>query len=185
MPWIYLAMATAAVGAIASIVGIYFMAGALNAVLTGNTTAVLGLSFNLWQLLILIAVLIIVSFLCRKGSFVTSHLGAFRLEQIFRTRLSDHLAKLPLGFITNTGSGTLKKVLVDDVNMLHAFVTDSTPFIGKSLAGADNILVVENGKIAEQGDHTKLMTLNKRYASMWHAQQRIKKWNISAVNSSK
>lgn len=54
-----------------------------------------------------------------------------------------------------------------------------------TIAGADNILVVENGKIAEQGDHTKLMTLNKRYASMWHAQQRIKKWNISAVNFSK
>jgi ATP-binding cassette subfamily B protein len=135
MSWIYLAMATAAVGAVASIVSIYFMAGALNAVVTGNSAAVLGLSVNLWLLLILIAVLVIVSFLCRKGGFVISHLGAFHLEQILRTRLSEHLAKLPLGFITNTGSGTLKKVLVDDVNMLHAFVADSTPFIGKSLAG--------------------------------------------------
>lgn len=109
MPWIYMAMATSAVGAIASIVGIYFEAGALNAVVTGNTTAVLGLSFNFWQLLILIAVWVIVSVLCRQGGFVIFHLGAFGLEQILRTRLSDHLAKLPLGFNTNTGSGTLKK----------------------------------------------------------------------------
>jgi ATP-binding cassette subfamily B protein len=47
-----------------------------------------------------------------------------------------------------------------------------------TIAGADNILVVEDGKIAEQGEHTELMTLNKRYAAMWHAQQRIKEWNI-------
>ncbi|WP_321419381.1 ATP-binding cassette domain-containing protein [uncultured Desulfobacter sp.] len=47
-----------------------------------------------------------------------------------------------------------------------------------TIAGADNILVVEEGKIAEQGTHTELMTLNKRYAAMWHAQQRIKAWNI-------
>ncbi|MCG8549994.1 MAG: ABC transporter ATP-binding protein/permease [Desulfobacterales bacterium] len=135
MSWIYPAMATAAIGAVASIVSIYFMAGALNAVVTGNPAAVFGLSVHLGPLLALIAVLVIINFLCRKGAFVISHLGAFRLEQILRTRLSDHLAKLPLGFITSTGSGTLKKVLVDDVNMLHAFVADSTPFIGKSLAG--------------------------------------------------
>jgi ATP-binding cassette subfamily B protein len=47
-----------------------------------------------------------------------------------------------------------------------------------TIAGADNILVVDNGKIAEQGTHTELMTLQKRYAAMWHAQQRTKEWNI-------
>jgi len=47
-----------------------------------------------------------------------------------------------------------------------------------TIAGADNILVVENGKITEQGNHPELMTLQKRYAAMWHAQQRIKAWNI-------
>lgn len=142
MPWIYTAMGAAALGTISSIVSIYFMAGALNAVMMKSPAAVLGHSFDLWLLLILIAVLVIVSFTCRQAGFLISHLGAFRLEQILRTRLSDHLAKLPLGFITNSGSGTLKKVLVDDVNMLHAFVADSTPFVGKSLAGPVMSLVM-------------------------------------------
>jgi ATP-binding cassette subfamily B protein len=135
MPQIYTAICTAALGATFAIVSIYFMAGALNAVITGKSAAVLGQALDLKQLLMLVVLLVILSFLCRTGGFMISHLGAFRLEQILRTRLSDYLAKVPLGFITNMGSGSLKKILVDDVNMLHAFVADSTPFIGKSIAG--------------------------------------------------
>jgi ATP-binding cassette subfamily B protein IrtA len=135
MPQIYIAIFTAAFGATFAIVSIYFMAEALNAIITGKSAAVLGRALDLKHLLILVALLVILSFLCRSGGFIISHLGAFRLEQILRTRLSEHLAKVPLGFITNTGSGTLKKILVEDVAVLHAFVADSTPFIGKSLAG--------------------------------------------------
>jgi ATP-binding cassette subfamily B protein IrtA len=135
MPQIYIAILTAAFGAAFAIVSIYFMAEALNAVITGKSIMVLGQTLDLKHLLIVVALLVILSFLCRSGGFIISHLGAFRLEQILRTKLSEHLAKVPLGFITNTGSGTLKKILVEDVNVLHAFVADSTPFIGKSLAG--------------------------------------------------
>ena len=135
MPQIYTAIFTAAFGATFAIVSIYFMTEALSAVITGKSAAVLGQELDLKHLLILVALLVILSFLCRTGGFMISHLGAFRLEQILRTRLSEHLAKVPLGFITNTGSGALKKIVVEDVNMLHAFVADSTPFIGKSLAG--------------------------------------------------
>ncbi|MDR2549235.1 MAG: ABC transporter ATP-binding protein/permease [Desulfobulbus sp.] len=73
------------------------------------------------------------AFACRNAAFRISHLGAFRLEQILRTRLSAHLAEVPLGFVVSSGSGTLKKVLLDDVRNLHAFVADSTPFIGRSV----------------------------------------------------
>lgn len=135
MPQIYIAIFTAAFGASFAIVSIYFMAEALNAVITGKAAVVFGQALDSKHLLILVALLVILSFLCRSGGFIISHLGAFRLEQILRTRLSEHLAKVPLGFITNTGSGTLKKILVEDVAVLHAFVADSTPFIGKSLAG--------------------------------------------------
>ena len=135
MPQIYTAICTAALGAMFAIVSIYFMAGALHVVITGKSVAVWGQALDLKQLLLLVVLLVILGFLCRTGGFMISHLGAFRLEQILRTRLSDHLAKVPLGFITHTGSGSLKKILVEDVNMLHAFVADSTPFLGKSVAG--------------------------------------------------
>ena len=135
MPQIYTAICSAALGAMFAIVSIYFMAGALHVVITGKSVAVWGQALDLKQLLLLVVLMVILGFLCRTGGFMISHLGAFRLEQILRTRLSDHLAKVPLGFITHTGSGSLKKILVEDVNMLHAFVADSTPFLGKSVAG--------------------------------------------------
>lgn len=135
MPRIYLAIATAAFGAACAIVSIYFMAGALSVIISGENAKIFGLSLGLNSLLPLTILLVILSFVCRTGSFIISHLGGFHLEQILRTDLSAHLARIPLGFITNTGSGALKKVVVEDVNMLHAFVADSTPFIGKSVAG--------------------------------------------------
>lgn len=78
--------------------------------------------------------LIVTAFICRTLSFRISHHGAYRLEQILRTRLSAHLAKVPLGYVITTGSGTLKKVIFDDVRALHAFVADSTPLFAKTFA---------------------------------------------------
>lgn len=47
-----------------------------------------------------------------------------------------------------------------------------------TIAGADMILVVDNGKIVESGTHDELVTKNGRYYGMWSAQQRIKDWHI-------
>lgn len=83
--------------------------------------------------LLLLAFVVIISFLTRYYSFVISHLGAFKLEEILRTNITAHLAKIPLGYVITTGTGALKKVLLDDVKNLHAFVADSIPMIGKSI----------------------------------------------------
>lgn len=63
-----------------------------------------------------------------------AHHAAFRLEHILRTRLSTHLARVPMGFVLSSGSGALTKIIQDDVKNLHVFVADSTPFLGRSLA---------------------------------------------------
>lgn len=89
------------------------------------------LSFN--EAFLLLAFVVIISFLTRYYSFVISHLGAFKLEEILRTNITAHLAKIPLGYVITTGTGALKKVLLDDVKNLHAFVADSIPMIGKSI----------------------------------------------------
>jgi len=39
-----------------------------------------------------------------------------------------------------------------------------------TVADADQIIVLENGVIAEQGTHDELLSTNGRYASMWHRQ---------------
>ncbi|MEM9564424.1 MAG: ABC transporter ATP-binding protein [Actinomycetota bacterium] len=91
-------------------------------------------SGRLWTLFGISLGLVIVSFVCRVLSFRISHLGAFRLEQILRTELTTRLAKVPLGYVVNTGSGALKKIVLDDVRALHAFVADSTPLFAKTFA---------------------------------------------------
>ncbi|MER2491246.1 ABCB family ABC transporter ATP-binding protein/permease [Catenovulum sediminis] len=43
-----------------------------------------------------------------------------------------------------------------------------------TIIDADNIIVLHQGEVVEQGTHTKLLALDGRYASMWHMQQQQK-----------
>ena len=47
-----------------------------------------------------------------------------------------------------------------------------------TIAHADNILVIEDGRLKESGTHQELLSLHGRYDSMFQAQQRIKEWNV-------
>jgi ATP-binding cassette subfamily B protein IrtB len=47
-----------------------------------------------------------------------------------------------------------------------------------TIAGADMILVVDNGEIVEKSTHDELVKVNGKYFNMWSAQQRIKDWHI-------
>ncbi|MEM7799131.1 MAG: ABC transporter ATP-binding protein [Chloroflexota bacterium] len=85
---------------------------------------------------------VIVAIITRTYAFIWSHRGAFLLEEILRTQLTAHLAKLPLGFIVSNGSGSLKKVLMDDVFNLHPFVADGTPLIARGFATPICALIV-------------------------------------------
>lgn len=47
-----------------------------------------------------------------------------------------------------------------------------------TIAAADQILVIDEGRVVEQGRHSSLVTLNGRYRDMWQAQQRVKRWHV-------
>ena len=49
-----------------------------------------------------------------------------------------------------------------------------------TIAGADNILVIDNGRIVESGKHGELIAKKGKYRDMWSAQQRIKEWRVDA-----
>ncbi len=102
--------------------------------ITGGSLGLLDVSLSFNESFLILIAVVILSFLINYYSFVISHLGAFKLEELLRTRLTTLLAKIPLGYIISTGTGSLKKVLLDDVKNLHTFVADSTPLIGKGVA---------------------------------------------------
>ncbi len=120
-------------GAVINVAGYVLLAYVLF-ISAGGSLELSGISFGFKQAFSMLAFVIIFSFLLKYYSFTVSHLGAFRLEEILRTSITSHWAKVPLGHVISTGTGAIKKVLLDDVKNLHAFVADSIPMIGKSIA---------------------------------------------------
>ena len=131
--YIKAAIGLSAFGGISALFGYVFLAYVLS-IAAGGSITLLGLALHFNQAFLILALVVILSFVIKYYSTVVSHLGAFKLEEILRTNITTHLAKVPLGYITSTGTGAFKKVLLDDVKNLHAFVADSTPMIGRSIA---------------------------------------------------
>jgi len=139
---IRISMILAAVGAVSLITSLVIISFALSAVMEDKPIVFFNHELDILNTVLLIAVFTVVAFLSRLFAFSASHLGAFRLEQILRSDLSSHLAKVPLGYIITTGSGALKKVMLDDVKNLHVFVADSVPMIAKSIVAPIVSLIV-------------------------------------------
>lgn len=130
---ITIAMFLAAFGAVSLIVALILLSFTLTHIMQGIPLEILGVKLDFFNTIVVLAIMTVIAFVSRFYGFVVSHLGAFRLEQILRTNLAQHLAEVPLGYIISNGSGALKKVMQNDVRGLHAFVADSTPMIAKSI----------------------------------------------------
>ena len=48
-----------------------------------------------------------------------------------------------------------------------------------TVVGADNIIVLDSGRVAEQGTHDKLVKTGGLYARMWKDYNQAVKWRIS------
>ena len=74
-----------------------------------------------------------VATVCRLGlrvlAFHLSHRHLYRLEVRMRTDLTDHIARVPLGWVATTGSGTLQKVVQEDVGAVHSLMADAYPMM--------------------------------------------------------
>jgi ATP-binding cassette, subfamily B, bacterial IrtA/YbtP len=126
------AMVISALSGILSVIGLVFLAYVIGLIMGGSIN-LFGFELGFKEALLLLASITILSFLTKFYSFVISHLGAFKLEQILRTEITTHLAQIPLGHIITLGTGAIKKVLLDDVKNLHAFVADTTPMLAKAI----------------------------------------------------
>lgn len=52
-----------------------------------------------------------------------------------------------------------------------------------TIVGADRILVLEEGRVVQQGTHSELMCEGGRYGAMWAAQEQVKAWHVGEVAS--
>jgi len=139
---IILAMIISGFGTLSLISSLMLLAFTLSYLLLGQTLVLFDINLDLLNTILLLAVLTTVAFLSKFGSFTISHLAAFKLEEILRTKLSQHLADVPLGYIIQSGTGALEKVIKKDVQTLHAFVADSTPMIAKSIVAPITTLII-------------------------------------------
>lgn len=121
------AMALSVGSTVLTIGNLILLSYLINAMYQGNTQEI----FYLFGGMVLF---VIVSYLLRLKSFDVSHYAAFDLEVILRKNITNHLAKLPLGFLNETGSGALTKIVNEDVRLLHGFVADSTPLFVRTYA---------------------------------------------------
>ena len=97
------AMVVSALGGVLSVVGFVFLAYVIGLIMGGSIN-LFGFELGFQGALILLALITILSFLTKFYSFVISHLGAFKLEQILRTDITTHLAQIPLGHIITLGN---------------------------------------------------------------------------------
>lgn len=61
------------------------------------------------------------------GGLMASHVAAFRILYGLRVRLSEHIGRLPLGYLNSTSTGAIKKALEQNVEKIENFVAHTIP----------------------------------------------------------
>lgn len=84
----------------------------------------------------------IVSFLVYISALMCSHLAAFRVATNMRVAVTEHIAKLPLGFADSFGSGKLRKIINDSTGATETYLAHQLPDKYAALATPIGLLVL-------------------------------------------
>lgn len=76
---------------------------------------------------IMAMVFAIASFLIYICALMCSHLAAFRVATNMRVAVTEHIAKLPLGFADSFGSGKLRKIINDSTGATETYLAHQLP----------------------------------------------------------
>ena len=103
-----------------------------------NLSAATGLVHNG----IMAMVFAIAAFLVYIGALMCSHLAAFRVATNVRIAVTEHIAKLPLGFADSFGSGKLRKIINDSTGATENYLAHQLPDKYAALATPAGLLVL-------------------------------------------
>lgn len=108
---------------------------AIHEILKGYLESVEGVweSTLFTQIIALALVAILVRYFLYYRAMRYSHKAAYGLHYDLRMKISAHLARLPLGFLTSKNSGELKKLMSDDVEIIEIFLGHYFPDLLASL----------------------------------------------------
>jgi ABC-type multidrug transport system fused ATPase/permease subunit len=136
-------------------------------------------------------------------ALMCSHFAAFTTLYRLKLDFTRHIASLPLGFHTANSSGKLRKITDENIEKLEGFIAHQLPDLAGSFAmpvitliilffftviiiahrlstvrGADKILVIEKGRLVEQGRHETLAAAGGLYQRMWEQYSSAMNWGI-------
>ena len=81
------------------------------------------------KIILAVSGIILVKYFLVLFSFIFSHIAAFDLLYIIRTRVIEHIGKLHMGFWNSNNSGKIRKIIQEDVERIENFVAHSIPDI--------------------------------------------------------
>lgn len=76
------------------------------------------------------------------AALMSSHVAAFRILYGLRVRLSEHIGKLPLGYLNNTSTGTIKKTMDQNIEKIEGFIAHTIPDLVNVVATVAVMLVI-------------------------------------------
>ena len=76
------------------------------------------------------------------AALMSSHVAAFRILYGLRVRLSEHIGKLPLGYLNNTSTGAIKKTMDQNIEKIEGFIAHTIPDLVNVMATVAVMLVI-------------------------------------------
>lgn len=84
----------------------------------------------------------LLSILVNVGALMCSHLSAFRIAGNIRKTLMLHIAKLPLGFIGEMGSGKIRRIVNDSSSATETYLAHQLPDMAGAVATPIGLIVM-------------------------------------------
>ena len=121
----YVSWILSAVCALTALVPFWYIWKIINEVLKASPN--FGSAQNLTHYGIMAMAYAIISYLIYIGALLCSHLAAFRIAANMRIDITEHIAKLPIGFTDSFGSGKRRKIIHDSTAATETYLAHQLP----------------------------------------------------------